>query len=84
MAICSKERPNLAMAGYACQNPCLPRKSGNPESTPMPAPAVTNSASAAWMAADACFTLSSMFMQLKSGTLLKMCHRWRIANQKLV
>jgi len=53
--------------GAACQNPCLLRKSGKPESTPIPAQAVTNSASAALMAAAACLTLSSMLMEIKIG-----------------
>jgi hypothetical protein len=48
-------------ATYASQNPCAPRKSGKPESTPMPAPAVTNSASAALMASAACLISLSVF-----------------------
>ena len=62
-AISSKERPSFAMTGYARQKPWVPRKSGKPESTPIPAPAVTSRASAALMATAACLTLSSMLVE---------------------
>src|SRR5215217_2672067 len=38
--------PSRAYGGYACQKPSSPRKSGRPESTPIPAPAHTSSAPA--------------------------------------
>src|SRR5258708_38407323 len=59
-AISSKERPSFAITGYARQNPWVPRKSGKPESTPMPAPAVTSRASAALMASAASLTFASV------------------------
>src|SRR5205823_4512381 len=42
----SNRRPSRAYGGYARQNPSPPRKSGRPESTPMPAPAQIRSAPA--------------------------------------
>ena len=40
-----KSSPCFRNAGYARQNPSVPRKSGKPESTPRPAPAVIKIAS---------------------------------------
>src|SRR5262245_44708336 len=55
-----KSSPSFRYGGYAFQNPSFPRKSGSPESTPIPAPAPTRIASAERIASAAALATSSI------------------------
>src|SRR5690606_15592022 len=56
-----KSSPLRSSAGYSRQKPCVPRKSGSPESTPMPAPVTSNNISAV------CTSLAAFFSSKSSA-----------------